>query len=155
MLPVTNSFELSDESQKILNKYQEYKESGYAPTPTKTSTNTQQISQNSNPSQQNINNKNGVNFEGSQSWIIIGIVIILIVAVVAGATRGGGSRPWGSYSNPPSMKQLWRLRQSGYDGPMPTSSREAHERISDIESGGDGIIERDEDDDYDVGHSRY
>jgi len=155
--PITSSFALSEESQKILNKYQDYKENGYAPVPNKKTTNTQQISQpsksSSQQSQQNTNNSS-INLNGSQSWIIIGIVIILIIAVVAGATRGGGSsRPWGSYSNPPSSKQIWRLRQAGYRGPMPTSSRDAHERISDIDSGGDGILE--EDDDYDDRRSRY
>lgn len=157
--PITSSFALSEESQKILNKYQDYKENGYAPIPNKKTANTQQISQpsksSSQQSQQNTNNRSSVSLDGSQSWIVIGIVIILIIAVVAGATRGGGSssRPWGSYSNPPSSKQIWRLREAGYRGPMPTSSRDAHERISDIDSGGDGMLEGD--DDYDDGRSRY
>ena len=144
ILPVTNSFGLSEESEKILNKYQEYKESN-APTLNKRATETQ-IAQNSQ--EKPTNNYSG-NFEGFQPLVIAIVVFVIIVAVVTGAHKV----EWGSYDHPPSMKQLAWLRNMGYGGRMPTSSREAHKIISDIQRGGDGNFETD--DDYDERHSRF
>jgi len=159
MYQTNDSFCLTPESQKILKEYQDYKESGYAPIPSKkpvTPTKSPQSSQPSNlPPQQSQNTNNtGIN-SNSQPWIIGLVLLVILIGGIAAITKGGGSRPWGSHHNPPSMKQLWRLREEGYRGPMPTSSRDAHNRINDIEDGGDGNYERDDDEDYDDGRNRY
>lgn len=57
------------------------------------------------------------------------IILVIIVGVATGAFSKN-RRP--SYNRPPSMKQLAFLRKVGYDGPMPTSSQEAWDIISDI-----------------------
>lgn len=68
------------------------------------------------------------NFE-TKSLIPLFIVFIIIVGVATGAFTKKRSP---SYNRPPSMKQLAFLRKVGYDGPMPTSSQEAWDIISDI-----------------------
>ena len=81
---------------------------------------------------------------GKYSFVIrllakLALLILLVFVVIVLAKRGAFNRgPYGSYDTPVSMKQLWRLRQEGYDGPQPTSSREAHWRIRDLFRGGDG-----------------
>ncbi len=140
--PVANSFGLSEESEEILSKYQEYKENN---APIQRSTETQ-IAQNS---QEKITNNYNKNFEVFKPLIIVAIVLVIIAAVVTGAYK----RELGSYNHPPSMKQLRWLRNSGYSGRMPTSSREAHKIISDIQRGGDGNFERGNE--YDQRRSRF
>lgn len=141
ILPVANSFELSEESEEILSKYQEYKENN---PPIQRATETQ-IAQNS---QEKTTNNYNQDFEGFKPLIIVAIVLVIIAAVVTGAYK----KEWGSYDHPPSMKQLAYLRNIGYRGRMPTSSREAHKIISDIKRGGDGNLR---DDDYDQRRSRF
>ena len=84
-------------------------------------------------------------FEIGSKTFYFGIVGIIILAIVAAAFQKRGPRVFGSYNNPPSVKQLRYLRDLGYSGPMPDSSRDAHERISDLENGGDGTFDDDED----------
>lgn len=74
------------------------------------------------------------------------IVGIIILAIVLTAFQKRGPVVFGSYRNPPSGKQMRYLHSLGYRGPMPNSSREAHEIINDMENGGDGTFEEDEDD---------
>ena len=74
------------------------------------------------------------------------IVGIIILAIAVTALQKRGSYVGGSWTNPPSMKQLAILRNYGFDGQMPTSSREAWMIIDDLKRGGDGILEDDEDD---------
>ena len=77
--------------------------------------------------------------QDDNSWMLAVMLIFLVFVVIVLAKRGAFNRgPYGSYDTPVSMKQLWRLRQEGYDGPQPTSSREAHWRIRDLFRGGDG-----------------
>tara|TARA_Y100001936_G_scaffold41445_1_gene40018 strand:+ start:106 stop:876 length:771 start_codon:yes stop_codon:yes gene_type:complete len=77
--------------------------------------------------------------QDDNSWMLAVMLIFLIFVVIVAAKRGAFNRgPYGSYDTPVSVKQLRRLRNSGYDGPMPQSSREAHWRIRDLLRGGDG-----------------
>jgi hypothetical protein len=80
------------------------------------------------------------------SFVPYAIVGIVILAIVLTAFQKRGPSIDGSWNNPPSMKQLAILRNYGYNGPMPQSSREAWQIIDDLKHGGDGIIEDDEDD---------
>ena len=153
MFQATNAFGLSEESQKILNKYQDFKETNYSPTPNKKITSSPKDIQITQPSKhtsqsttQNTNSNHSVEFDGSRALIVGGMLFVLFIGFIAVAKKGGFSpRPWGSHHNPPSMKQLRRLSQMGYEGPMPKSSRDAHYRIRDMERGGDGNYDRDED----------
>lgn len=147
-LPITNSFALTEESQRILSKYQEYKENNYAPTPNKKQPNTsptQNSQSKSNSPSQIVPNVN----LGSNQIVIVAFIILVIIAAAFAGTR---KHEWGSWDHPPSMKQLAWLRNRGYGGRMPTSSRDAHKIISDIRRGGDGDYERD---DYDDRRSRF
>jgi len=63
-------------------------------------------------------------------------IIATIILLIKQGPYIGGSR-----HNPPSMKQLAILRDYSYDGPMPTSSREAWKIIADLKRGGDGFID--------------
>ena len=93
-------------------------------------------------------NKNTSNSYGNlPEFVPYAIVGIVILAIVLTAFQKRGPVVFGSYGTPPSGKQMRYLHSLGYRGPMPDSSREAHEIISDIENGGDGEID-DDDDDY-------
>ena len=75
------------------------------------------------------------NLSGLGTVVFAGIVIMGILLV---ALKKRGPYVGGSWNNPPSMKQLAILRNYGYDGAMPTSSREAWLIIKNLKHGGDG-----------------
>ena len=148
----SEAWALTDQSQKVLNNYQNYEHYGSAPatsqpyTPDTSSavnavpiqkTNVQVPTSTPPPTQPTTTNVT----PNPQSWIVL-LVILLVIAAGAGTYKKVGG-PWGSYTNPPSMKQLAWLRNRGYRGPMPSSSRDAHYIIQDIQRGGDGNYQRD------------
>jgi hypothetical protein len=63
-------------------------------------------------------------------------MLVVLLVILAGATGAVKQRRSTSYNRPPSMKQLAILRNAGYDGPMPTSSREAWDIIANIKRRG-------------------
>ena len=93
-------------------------------------------------------NQNSGSMGNLPEFVPIAIVGIIILAIVLTAFQKRGPVVFGSYRNPPSAKQMRYLHSLGYRGPMPDSSRDAHEIISDIENGGDGYFDEDDEDDY-------
>ena len=93
-----------------------------------------------------INQKQASNssFGNLPEFVPYAIVGIIILAIVVTAFQKRGPYVGGSWNTPPSMKQLAILRNYSYDGPMPTSSREAWMIIDDLKHGGDGYYENDD-----------
>jgi hypothetical protein len=75
-------------------------------------------------------------------WMLgVGLMIAFLLLIVSKArsNRSGGDyddygddKDWTDY--PPTWKQLKYLRDLGYDGPRPETSREAHNIIEDMEN---------------------
>ena len=67
--------------------------------------------------------------------LIFSVAGLAYIIKVRGWDWGG---TYGSWNTPTSSRQFWKLKNLGYDGPMPQSSRDAHYRIKDLLRGGSG-----------------
>lgn len=158
----SETWALTQDSQKVLNNDHNFEQSGSTPTasqpyPTNNSTGeinaaqspktnvippttSQPVYSASNLSTQSTNNPGNLKIE-TQPWVLALIILVIIAVAGVGVYK---KRESSSNDRPPSMKQLDWLRNRKYGGPMPTSCREAHKIISDIQSAGYDNFERDD-----------